>query len=180
MCEDYLCHDLRADLCFPKNISSYFDYKEFNKFCINCYQTTKEGTGCSICDEGFFVGENGVCINTEYCDEAFNGKCLKCKDNYCLNEKQVCLSTDTNNCLKCENEDIYYSKCTECAPGFILNEHNICLKCENGCKSCADEGFNKHCKHKTRGKNNSVRSPSPVMHRYAEKIEKNRVYSDEI
>ena len=139
MCEDYLCHDLRADLCLPKNISSYFDYKEFNKFCINCYQTTKEGTGCSICDEGFFVGENGVCINTEYCDEAFNGKCLKCKDNYCLNEKQVCLSTDTNNCLKCENEDIYYSKCTECAPGFILNEHNICLKCENGCKSCTDE-----------------------------------------
>lgn len=30
-------------------------------------------------------------------------ECLKCKDNYCLNEENSCLLTEINNCLKCEN-----------------------------------------------------------------------------
>lgn len=139
LCENYLCHDLKSDLCLPKKIESYLNNHELNKFCINCNETNSEGTACRICDEGFFVGENGVCINTDNCDEAYGGKCIKCKDNYCLNEEKGCLSTDINNCLKCENKVKYNSKCTECNPGFVLNEHNICLKCENGCKYCSDE-----------------------------------------
>jgi hypothetical protein len=138
-CEDGLCHDLKSDLCYPMKINSYINNKEFNKFCINCHQTNKEGTACEICADGFIVGENGVCINTLNCEEAYDGKCLKCKDNYCLDEEQVCRLTEINNCLKCENKNNYNTKCTECNPGFILNENNICLKCENGCKICSNE-----------------------------------------
>ena len=138
-CEDGLCHNLNSDLCFPMNISSYINNKEFNKFCINCYETNLEGTSCFRCLNDFIVGENGVCINTYNCEEAYNGKCLKCKDNYCLNKEKACVLTDINNCLKCENEDRYNKKCSECNPGYVLNENNICLKCGNNCKICSNE-----------------------------------------
>jgi len=138
-CENNLCHDLKSDLCFPMKITNETNNKEFNKFCINCYETNPEGNSCSKCAEGYYIGENGVCINTYNCEEAFEAKCLKCKDNYCLNEENSCLLTEINNCLKCENGDIYNTKCTKCNPGFVLNENNICLKCGNDCKTCLNE-----------------------------------------
>lgn len=143
-CEENLCHDLKSDLCFPKKMNTNIN-KEYNKFCINCDETNEEGTACNICQNGFIVGENGVCINTLNCEEAYDGKCLKCKDNYCLNEENICDSTEINNCLKCENENIYNKKCTKCNPGFVLNENNICLKCGNGCKICSNENMCTEC-----------------------------------
>ena len=147
-CEKNFCHDLKNDLCFPMNIENdnyIYDNKEYNKFCINCYLTNIEGTGCIKCKEGYFVGENGVCITTLNCDEAYNGICSKCKDNYCLNESKICQLTEINNCLKCENDNQYNIKCTECNPGYGLNENNICYKCETGCKICTNENNCSEC-----------------------------------
>ena len=147
-CEENFCHDLKSDLCYPKDVNAYINNKDYNKFCINCKETNDEGTSCNICDDGFIVGENGACINTFNCDEAFGGKCLKCKDNYCLNKNNICNTTEINNCLKCEKEDIYHNPnkiCTECNPGFVLNENNICLKCGYGCKKCSNENICLEC-----------------------------------
>ena len=130
LCEDDFCHDLKSDSCFPNKINSN------NKFCLNCYETNSENNACINCTRGFIVGENGVCINTLNCEEAINGICIKCKDNFCLDKNKKCQETDINNCLKCEND---YKKCTECNKGFVLNENNICLKCENGCKFCTSD-----------------------------------------
>ena len=144
-CENNLCHDLKNNLCFPMNIENNYNnntIKEYNKFCINCYETNAEGTGCQKCKEGYFVGENGVCITTYNCEEAYNGICYKCKDNYCLNEEKSCNLTEINNCLKCENLNLYNSKCTECNQGFGLNENNICYKCDIGCKKCSSKNNN--------------------------------------
>ena len=60
--------------------------KKFNKFHINCFETNLEGTSCYKCLNIFYLGENGVCINTFNCEESYDGKCLKCKDNNYLNK----------------------------------------------------------------------------------------------
>ena len=55
--------------------------------------------------EGYYIGENDVCINAFNREEAFE-KYFKFKDNYCLIKDNSCLLTEINNCLKCENVDL--------------------------------------------------------------------------
>ena len=69
-----------------KKILFHENNKEFNKFHINCFETNLEGTSCYKCLNIFYLGENGVCINTFNCEESYDGKCLKCKDNNYLNK----------------------------------------------------------------------------------------------
>ena len=87
-------------------MNNSYNKKEFYKICISYYETNSEGKACQKCMEGYYIGENDVCINAFNCEEAFKGKCFKFKDNYCLIKDNSCLLTEINNCLKCENVDL--------------------------------------------------------------------------
>ena len=113
-----------------------------------CIQCTEEGNMCLECEAGLFPDENGACSYSYNCEISYKGKCLKCKDNFILNEGiGVCkslYSEDFKNCKKINKTSGY---CQECEEGYNLNmidrrctqvkncsesSYGICTKCVSG------------------------------------------------
>ena len=121
-CDEYLCLDLKKQICIDNYISPENDEK---KIYFNCNKTNDEGTECKICNN-YSELINGICVNKIECAEEKNGECLKCNEknydyyNMCLNNIYGCVETSTINCLRCDN--IYnFNECTECMEGYKLN-----------------------------------------------------------
>ena len=130
-CDEYYCLDKKKGQCFMNDEI----ISEEKKFYFNCNETNEEGNRCQICNEGFTLNENGICINENKCEEKNeDGTCKKCYNNYeegfyCLNKDFGCVEIYFSgiNCLECnDNSDFYI--CTKCFDGYNLAEEGNCIK----------------------------------------------------
>ena len=151
-----------------------------NNQCIECNEM---GNVCKKCIEGYFPDENGGCSYTDNCEISFEGKCLKCKENFILiglnvtfiEGIKICKSLISGDLKNCEKIDTEQGYCEECKEGFYLNEgdkkctniencsksvFDICIKCNNGYyldkrqnKCIFQEGIFRHCIQTIDGKN---------------------------
>ena len=121
-CEDDYYLDRKNEACLLKE----------NKF-KNCKESLN-GENCEICDDNYFLSEDLYCINTNFCGETKDDKCIKCLDSYSLTVNGKCSSTE--NCL---NSDAETGICQECLKEFYFD-----LKDEK-CKSNEIEEKNKFC-----------------------------------
>ena len=131
-CDDYFCLDKKRQICIYNKDINLED--ENGIIFYNCLLTNNEGTKCEKCINGYEVGEEGFCIDNNFCEEkSEDGICLKCKEkinddeyNHCLNQKLGCLEIKVDNCLRCDNLENLY-ECTECKEGY----EKINNKCES-------------------------------------------------
>ena len=103
-----------------------------------CNECSEDEKLCNKCAEEYFPDENGGCSYSYNCEISFKGKCLKCKENFILNQNlNICksiLSEDFKNCEKIQNSD---GKCEKCEEGYFLSsEDKRCSKIEN-CRQSA-------------------------------------------
>ena len=134
--EDHICQECRYDYCLNKaNGKCFINYDINNNldeiFYFKCLKSNDEGTKCAECGENYKVGENGLCINLDYCETQENDTCQKCKekddeDNFlCANKYFGCIETYIENCLRCDEESY---NCSECREGYILDHNYNCVK----------------------------------------------------
>jgi len=117
------CLNIKNGLCENNEVIKDMD----KKFYYKCNRTNEEGTSCEICLEGYYLNEDGLCIDNENCEEKEGNKCVKCKEQFCLNSDFGCVSSFYGNCLECNNI-LDFDVCSKCIEGFELNEFNICVE----------------------------------------------------
>lgn len=127
-CDKFYCLDIKKNECI---FNAYLDDINDKKY-INCNRTNEDGTKCEICINGYELNEEGFCVDSDFCEEQKDGKCLKCKDliiNYyslCLNDIFGCITSFQDNCLRCDDlEDL--GECTECKEGYVKKDY-MCEK----------------------------------------------------
>jgi hypothetical protein len=135
--EDHICQECRYDYCLNKKDGKCYKNYEINnadeRVYYKCLNTDDEGKVCKKCADDFEVGENGLCINLNDCEEEEEESCNKCKKrNYednllCANKYFGCVETLAENCLRCDDlEDL--NSCTECLEGYELDYNYECVK----------------------------------------------------
>ena len=87
-----------------------------------------------------FPDDNGGCSYTDNCDISYKGRCLKCKEDYILNEEiNFCKSINLEEFKNCETIQTSNGKCEKCIEGYFLtSDEKKCTKTEN-CKEAAFE-----------------------------------------
>ena len=127
-CDENYCFDRKNKNCHRNDILGDINIKIY----LSCIITNEKGNKCEKCLDGFKVGDEGYCIDVEYCEEKIEGKCKSCKDgkdgtSYCANEIFGCVKTKVKNCLNCNN--LYaLNTCTECKRGYMQKYTSICEK----------------------------------------------------
>ena len=109
----------------------------------NCKQTLDE-KNCYICDENYYLAEDGQCAETLMCSKTEKGKCKICNKGYILLDNGSCTKEE-----KCQNADKDTSLCNYCIEGYCIDNSNItcisntkndeyqyCNKFKNGCTEC--------------------------------------------
>ena len=130
-CEEDYCLDLSDGKCYI----NWDIINEDKLFYFRCNKTNEKGTKCEICDSGFILSDNGICIEKDHCEEEKDGICQKCfsreEDDYwyCLNSYFGCTETGGDNCLEC-NDIFDFNNCTKCLDGYKLDEYGNCDKIE--------------------------------------------------
>ncbi len=130
----------RDGLTRTKCVDKYYT-PESGKTCIpkancqdtNCKSCKNDGTGCTVCHDGFYL-KDGICTqcSTGCMTCSDDGKCNNCMDNYALigGKCEACID---KNCITC-NKGI--GKCTLCKSGFA-QVNGKCVSCKVGnCKTC--------------------------------------------
>ncbi len=89
---------------------------------MSSHKVSSVGDRCLSCELGYYPDENGGCSNTNHCQIASKGECLKCKDDFLLvqNTKncKYLYSDDFKNCEVINQETGFCDKCKE---NFYLN-----------------------------------------------------------
>ena len=128
-CEEYYCFNDKTKRC-EKNDEIISEEKMYY---YRCNKTNSDGNGCEICNEGFSVNKNGICVDDEHCiDKNDDGSCKRCQNDdygtYCVNKYFGCeIIFSEYNCLEC-NDIFNFNKCTKCFDGFELNENDECIE----------------------------------------------------
>lgn len=115
----------------------------------NCDDSEKGKSDCNKCKTGFQKTKLGCRQENENCDTAkTKNKCLVCKKNYYLDDEEVCLPQDQENCeVPVDNKN----ECQTCKEKFQL-ENNFCVPgtvigCKNyfsiskGCRECDSKKY---------------------------------------
>lgn len=158
-CEEYEIHENIEQSSFKCKKCLISHYLDENKECLerknkpsNCIDYVINADMCMKCEDGFYVGENGLlCVNyplgIQGCIDYENDKvCLGCKKNmYLVNNK--CLEVpETGRIEKC----VFYEsekRCGECDVGYAVEDVGCvvaqalnCLKFKSkiACDSCPD------------------------------------------
>ena len=110
----------------------------------NCKQTI-DGKNCDICNENYYIADDGQCSDTLMCSKTEKGKCKICNEGYILLENGACTKEP-----KCKNADKDTNLCNYCLEGYCLdnnnkkcisnieyNKYQNCYKFQNnGCTEC--------------------------------------------
>ena len=136
---DNLCIECEKDYCLDAKsgeCENNIEVREDKKFYFRCKRTNEEGDGCEICDDGYILSDEGLCIDVEHCTEKNEeGKCLRCRideidENYCLNKDFGCVKTLFDKCVECE-DSFDFNKCNKCVDGYEIGENDLCYKIED-------------------------------------------------
>ena len=119
----------------------------------HCYECNQEENLCKTCENGYYPDENGGCTYTLNCEISYQGRCLKCKDNFILigedgflsNGIKICKSLNSEDIQNCEVINMNNGICDKCIEGYYLTKGDKkCNKIEN-CFSSKD-GVCTRCK----------------------------------
>ena len=147
------CFESIFDVCIKCNNSYYFDKRE--SICKNktdnlkfehCKQTI-DGEACDICDDDYYLDEDGKCIYVNHCLQANeNFRCIKCAPGYFPNKyNSSCVTTkncvqgdkDIGICILCEEGFYIDYKDGICKSNEELNKFQYCHIAEgNECLDC--------------------------------------------
>ena len=133
------CSESSFGIC-QKCINYYYLNKKQNQ-CIkqinnfkNC-QESLNGENCDICNDNYYLSEDGKCSTTNFCSKTGSFGCNSCITGYYLTEEgNVC--TNDENCKK-GKKDI--GVCTECKDGYTIDFK------DGRCKSFLEEDIFKNC-----------------------------------
>ena len=107
-----------------------------------CDECNENGELCKKCIEGYYPDENGGCSYSDNCEISYNGKCLKCKEDYILIGEEVikiCKSLNFGDLKNCEEINKTTGFCQKCKEGYYLNNGDRkCTSIENCYKSVYD------------------------------------------
>ena len=114
-----------------------------------CDQCNESGELCKKCIEGYFPNENGGCSYTDNCEISYNGKCLKCKEDYILIGQEesyynndvikICKSLNFGDLKNCDEVNKITGFCQKCKEGYYLNKGDRkCTSTENCYESVYD------------------------------------------
>ena len=105
-----------------------------NNYCLEC---NEEGNLCKECDISYYSDLNGGCSYTDNCEISYKGECLKCKENFILNENnKICKSLKSEEFKNCKLINNSTLTCEECEEGYYLNSgDNKCSIYDNCYKS---------------------------------------------
>ena len=140
--KDGICIKCRHSFCLNGNNNciqndKYNETNEIKSLYYKCIRTNEASNECLECESGYFL-QAGKCFDTLNCKERPFGNCVKCRNNYCLNNQYGCLYTNIPHCERCDSEDM--NVCTGCEAGYTFDkEKNECIKCKEGCATCTNE-----------------------------------------
>ena len=124
--------DKDTAICLTCKKGFYLD--DIKKKCISNkendeYIYCKKASGsCVECEEGYFLGKDSLCTDTQFCVESEKGKCLECQEKYFLVDEGKCTSVEHCKVATGNNE----APCEQCEEGYYLNiQFYTCLKIEN-------------------------------------------------
>ena len=147
------CYEMENGECFSCVENFYLDKKQ--KKCIeidekkfyNC-KISLDGEKCSKCEDNFFLSEEFLCLNVNFCSKSEKNVCTKCQEGFYLTKKNQCskalncYEADPKNgiCIKCE--DNYYLDINnrQCIPYSKDENYKFCAKFKNKCFQCV-EGY---------------------------------------
>lgn len=145
-------------------------------YCIEC---NEKGNLCQKCEDGYFPDENGACSYSPNCEISFEGKCLKCIEDFILigenfyfgDGLKICKSLNSEDLKNCDKINEEKGNCLSCKEGYYLNSGDkkcskiincyestfgICKKCNFGYylnkkedKCEKENSIFKHCKETT-------------------------------
>ena len=131
--------------CIP---GFYYDKKEdkcveYKKKLLNCQQTI-DGKKCDICNDNYYLDENGDCTFSNFCSESENGVCTECIEGYHLANNSICTNTencfhadkDLGVCLNCENHFYLDKKDYKCKSNEEDSKFKYCLIADKECTTC--------------------------------------------
>ena len=116
------------------------------KTCIegnhHCTECDSENKLCKKCEEAYYPDENGGCSYSDNCEISYEGKCLKCKEDFILigkydyysddNEIKICKSLNSEDLKNCEKIDTEKGACQQCKSGYYLsNDDRKCTLTQN-------------------------------------------------
>ena len=137
------CFESSFGLCKKCIDRFYYDKKE-NKckkqegMFYHCQQSI-DGKICDICDNDYYLAENGKCGEVNYCLTSVDyGRCEECKNGYFLigtGYKSTCTITD-----HCSSADKDTGLCLQCMEGYYID-----IK-DGLCKSSQKDDNFKYCR----------------------------------
>ena len=149
------CYESSFGICQKCKEGFYLNKKEQKcikqtDFFKNCKESL-DGEKCSICENDFYLSEEGICSSINYCSKSNQyGKCKKCIEGYFLTnyenactQEENCFSGDKDFgiCYSC-NENYYLDlKDRKCKSNIENNKYKFCEKVDiNGnCLNCIYE-----------------------------------------
>ena len=127
---------------------------EGNHHCLEC---DEEGKICKKCEDSYYPDDNGCCSYSNNCELSYEGRCIKCKEDFVLigrtdyystnDEIKICKSLNSEDLKNCEKIDIEKGICQECKKGYYLSTDDrkctvtekcfestfgICQRCSQG------------------------------------------------
>ena len=143
------CSESSFGVC--RKCSNYYYLNKAKGACLeqgndfyNCLESVN-GETCNVCQDGYYLSEDGLCTTTNYCAESGKYRCNKCVSGYYLSEEDNICTTEEN----CKNGKEDIGVCLECQKGFAIdlkngkckpNEENdkykYCLVSDGVCKEC--------------------------------------------
>jgi hypothetical protein len=123
--ENCLIADRDTGLCLECIKGYYIDYKDGK-----CKSNQKDDEfkfckivddSCISCENGYFLGEDSKCSNTQGCIDSENGICNECSDAYYYGSDKKCsliphciYSKNENECIECEDNYCYNQRSKQC------------------------------------------------------------------
>ena len=144
------CYESSFGIC-TKCIRNYYLNKKENKCLMqneNFYrcQETINGENCDICDEDFYLSEDGKCSQNNFCAKVGNmSECSECISNFYSSEyHSICTFTDncyladkdTGLCLSCFNDFCLDKKDGKCKSNSENNKLKYCRTADDYCYDC--------------------------------------------
>ena len=110
---------------------------------VHCKQTIDE-INCDICNNNYYLAEDGQCTDTIFCSKTEKGKCIECSSGMKLINNNICTfeencnnaDKDTGLCNSCNSGYYIDNKDKKCKSNKENNEFKFCIIANERCSKC--------------------------------------------